>query len=387
MPRRSKGPRLAINDRGMWIIRDGQNNRGTGCYERDRAGAEVRLAEYLLGKHDPAQEIESVGNPNQAAIADVISVEMRRISARTDLAVFRKNEFINLFQAMGNWFAERDTHYVGQLNGKIQRQYAEERGFKSAAYRDLKLLAAAINRNIPDQHGGVQTKFRPVLPEGSQPRKGFFRTRDEAARFTWTAYRLRRTGTGEYQWRHIARYALVGLYTGSRHTDICNAALMPTIGRGYIDVETGTFRRKPDNKKETSKKQPTVPVHPKLLAHIRRWQRKGISESAVVEYRGKPVGAVKSAWATVAEAAGFSTDKNDPYKIIRHSLRHSAITWFLTGLHNREQPVRGKGRKPGKGIDIEIVSQYCGVSPATIRKHYRHETDNTYDDILGRQSG
>jgi hypothetical protein len=59
----------------------------------------------------------------------------------------------------------------------------------------------------------------------------------------------------------------------------------------------------------------------------------------------------------------------------------------LTGLHNREQPVRGKRRKPGKGIDIEIVSQYTGVSPATIRKHYRHETDNTYDDILGRQSG
>ncbi|HWX89267.1 MAG TPA: hypothetical protein VNY75_03105 [Rhizomicrobium sp.] len=369
----------------MWIIRDGETIRGTGCYERDRSGAEVKLAEYLLGKHDPAKEIESVGNPNQAKIADVISVEMRRISARTDLAVVRKNEFINLFQNLANWFAENDTHYVGQLNGKIQRRYAVERGFRSAAYRDLKLLAGAINRNITDEHGGVQTKFRPVLPEASQPRKGFFKTRDEAARFIRTAWRMRRKGTGEYQWRHIARYALVGLYTGSRHTDICNAALMPTIGRGYVDTETGSFRRKPDNKKETSKKQPTVPVHPKLLAHIRRWKRKGIANAAVVEYRGKPVGAVKVAWVTVAEAAGFSTDKNDPYKIIRHSLRHSAITWFLTGLHNREQPVKGKGRKPGKGINIEVVSQYCGVSPATIRKHYRHETENTYDDLLGHR--
>jgi integrase len=387
MPRKSKGPRLALNDRGMWIIRDGQTIRGTGCHERDRRGAEVKLAEYLLGKHDPVQEIQSISDPNQAKIADVISVEMHRISTRIDLSVIRKNEFINLFQNMGNWFASKSTHYVGQLNGKIQRQYAKERGFRSAAYRDLKLLAAAINRHITEEQGGVQTKFRPTLPEGSQPRKGFFKTRDEAARFIWTAYRMQRQGTGEYQWRHIARYCLVGLYSGSRHGDIVNAALMPTIGRGYIDVETGTFKRKPDNKKETSKKQPTIPIHPKLLAHIRRWKRKGIAKTAVVEYRGKSVGVVKSAWVTVADAAGFSTDKNDPLKIIRHSLRHSAITWFLTGLHNREQPVKGKGRQPGKGIDIEVVSQYCGVSSATIRKHYRHETANTYDDILGRQSG
>jgi integrase len=177
------------------------------------------------------------------------------------------------------------------------------------------------------------------------------------------------------------------LYTGSRHTDITNAALMPTIGRGYVDTKTGIFKRKPDNKKETSKKQPTIPLHPRLLSHIRRWQRKGISKTAVVEYRGKPVGAVKVAWDAVAEAAGFSTDKHDPQKLIRHSLRHSAISWFLTGLHNREQPIKGKGRQPGKGINIETVALYCGVSPAIIRKHYRHETENTYDEILGRQSG
>jgi integrase len=387
MPRKAKGPRLALDSRGMWIVRDGQSNRGTGCHEHDREDAERKLAEYILKKHDPAKAIESISDANQAKICDVISVEMQRIHARTDLPAFRKNEFINLFQNMGNWFASNDTHHVGQLNGKIQRQYAKERGFRSAAYRDLKLLAAAINRNITEQHGGVQTKFRPVLPEGSQPRQGFFRNRDEAARFIWAAWRLRRKGTGEYLWRHISRYALVGLYTGSRHADICNAALMPTIGRGYVDVGSGIFRRKPTDKKETSKKQPTIPVHPKLLAHIRRWQRKGIAKTAVVEFHGKPVGAIKEAWVTVAKAARFSTDKHDPHKLIRHSLRHTAITWFLTGLHNREQPIKGKGRQPGKGIDIEIVSQYCGVSPATIRKHYRHETASTYDEILGRRSG
>jgi hypothetical protein len=49
--------------------------------------------------------------------------------------------------------------------------------------------------------------------------------------------------------------------------DICGAALMPTVGRGYVDLNRGIFKRKPDNKKETSKRQPTVPI-PLACSHI-----------------------------------------------------------------------------------------------------------------------
>jgi hypothetical protein len=38
-----------------------------------------------------------------------------------------------------------------------------------------------------------------------------------------------------------------------------------------VDLDRGIFRRKPDDKKETSKRQPTVPIPPRLLAHMRRW--------------------------------------------------------------------------------------------------------------------
>ena len=36
-----------------------------------------------------------------------------------------------------------------------------------------------------------------------------------------------------------------------------------------------------------------------------------------------------------------------------------------------------KAAAPGKGIDVETVSQYCGVSPTLVRKHYRHEAEGT----------
>jgi integrase len=55
-------------------------------------------------------------------------------------------------------------------------------------------------------------------------------------------------------------------------------------------------------------------------------------------------------------------------KVSPHTLRHTAITWYL-------QP----DRRTGRSLDIEIVSQYCGVSVATIRKHYRHVMAGTFN--------
>jgi hypothetical protein len=408
MPRPSKGPRLA-DEGGMYYIRDtGGVHESTGVRvdesnrEGSKAEAEKKLAAYILRKHDPAKALRDAGHPNQAKIADVIADEMRQIEARTDLGKHRKTEFIGLYERMNGWFGER---VVGDLTGRLQEKYIAERMryvtkkvngeltpvktdelAPGAAYRDLKLLAGAINRYIQRDFGGAQLKFRPTLPDAPTKRSGFFRTRSEAARFIWTAWRMRREGTGEYMWRHIARYTLVGLYSGSRNGDICGAALMPTIGRGYIDTENGFFRRKPTNKQETSKHQPTVPLHPKLLAHIRRWKRKGIAKTAVVEFRGKPVAVVKEGWRTVAAAAGFSIDPKDADKIVRHSVRHTAITWYMTGLHSRAPHVKGERRRPGKKVDIGTVSQYCGVSEKVIREHYRHLTEGTFTDIVGFES-
>jgi integrase len=107
-----------------------------------------------------------------------------------------------------------------------------------------------------------------VLPDAPEARERWL-TRDEAAGLIRAAWRLRRDSgipgmPGRYTSRHIARYILIALYTGSRNGDICGAALMPTIGRGYVDLDRGIFKRKPDNKRATSKRQPTVPIPPRL---------------------------------------------------------------------------------------------------------------------------
>jgi integrase len=382
MSRQSKGARLVTDSRtGKLLIQDGQTRRGTGFYECDRAKAETKLAEYIqerdVKQHDAAKALDK-NNPNAAKISDVLQLEMLRIG---DAAMpdHRKKELITVCQNMGNWFGD---HAVGDLDGEIQERYAAERtryvmkkvGGKRisvptdepapiAAYRDLKILAAAINRYLKKKVGGVQSRFSPVLPEGPEARQRWL-DRSEAARLLWAAWRARREGKGRHTNRHIARFLLVALYTGSRKGDICGAALIPTIGRGYVDVERGIFKRKPDNKQETSKKQPTVPLPPGLLAHVRRWKRLGISRLAVVEYNGEPVAEIKGGFESTVEAAGLAT-ADKAQKVTPHTLRHTAITWLLRD-----------------GVDIELVSQYCGVSVEVIRKHYRHEMPGQHEPVL-----
>jgi hypothetical protein len=144
MPRPSKGPRLALfKAKGrttVWNIRDGQRTIGTGCLEGDRAAAEKKLAEYITGKHDPKAS-RSGGDPNQIKIADALSVYMVEKIAHSA----RPKAGIAMVENLGGFFGERS---IGELNGRLQRDFAKQRGSQSAARRELELLAAAINYHV-----------------------------------------------------------------------------------------------------------------------------------------------------------------------------------------------------------------------------------------------
>jgi integrase len=97
---------------------------------------------------------------------------------------------------------------------------------------------------------------------------------------------------------------------------------------------------------------------------MRRWQRLGISRHSVIEYQGRSINRLRKGWDSVVEAAELATD--DPrQKVVRHTLRHTAISWYLAN-----------------GVNIETVSEYSGVSVATIRKVYRHALPGTFDTIM-----
>jgi len=63
--------------------------------------------------------------------------------------------------------------------------------------------------------------------------------------------------------RHIARFILIGIYTGTRASSIAAASPYPEQGRSFIDLERGIFYRKPIGKRATKKRQTPAPVPPR----------------------------------------------------------------------------------------------------------------------------
>jgi integrase len=359
MPRSSKGARLwlrpARGDRAeIWVILDRGRETSTGCSKGDLAGAEQALAQYVAQKHDPKAARQ--GDPNKVRVADALVVYYQDRVLRDNLP--RPKAIKKRLDDLNEFFG---AYHVGQLNGDLQRQYADQRGSSSAARRDLGDLAAAINFYNKDRVGGVNLMFHAVLPDAPDPRDVWL-TRDQAAHLIRTAWRARRRNRdgsdGPAMSKHLARFILIGLYTGTRASAICGASLMPAVGRGYVDLDRGVFHRKAIGARTTNKRQPTVDLPPRLLAHMRRWHRLGISKSAVIEYQGQPVQRINKAFSALCKLAGLPD-------VSPHTLRHTSISWYLRA-----------------GVAISDVSDYCGVSETIIRRHYKHHMPGTFNRVF-----
>jgi hypothetical protein len=147
--------------------------------------------------------------------------------------------------------------------------YTKFRGSNGGSRRDLEDLRAAINHHAKEGfHRGI---VRVVLPEKGLARERWL-TRSEAARFVWACWRYRETQTvhigplkgqkietGKGPLRHIARFALIGLYTGTRAGAIATASPHRAEGKSFVDLEEGIFHRRAIGKPATTKRQTPVP--------------------------------------------------------------------------------------------------------------------------------
>ena len=153
---------------------------------------------------------------------------------------------------------------------------------------------------------------------------GFTRKRScstDPVRLALTENAERYVNTDPRSRQHVARFALIALYTGTRASAICGAALQPTAGHGWFDLDRGIFYRRPAGRGETKKRQPPVPIPGSLLAHLRRWKRRG--QRFAIEWNGQPVKAIEKAFANAVANAGLGPD------VTPHILRHTAATWLM----------------------------------------------------------
>lgn len=352
MPQRRKGPRLWLEPAerdasgrlaraASWVIRDGPGKVRTGCGPDALGEAEKRLAAYIVEKHAPARA--SGREPDHVMIADVISVYSEDVASKHA----RPGETANRLARVLEFFG---TKRLSAVNGALCRAYANKVGAPAAARRDLEDFRAAIKHY--HQEGYVSAAVPVTLPERGESREGWL-TRNEAAQLLWAAWRMRQRWRGKntHRWtgRHLARFILVALYTGTRAGAVCGAAIRPTVGRGYVDLERGVFYRKPPGAKQTKKRQPPIPLPDRLLAHLRRWERLGLSQASVVEWNGGPVLRISKSFRSARAAAGFGPD------IVPHTLRHTSATWLMQA-----------------GCDLWTAAGYLGMTVETLQRIYGH---------------
>lgn len=351
MPRQSKGPRLWLQpsrdrddgttERSVWIIRDGTAKRSTGAGARELGKAEAALADYILSKN----KVSRVSNrdPSQIQVADVITIysdDIARHRVRPQETAARLGRLLGHFGGMP----------LSQINRQSCADYVLVRGHQAAARRELEDLRAAINHHW--KAGLCNSVIPVVLPDRGIARERWL-TRLEVARLVWAAWRYREKqnfhSTDRHTRRHIARFILVAVYTGTRAGAICGAALQPTAGRGWIDLENGVFYRRAAGVRETKKRQTPVRLPPRLLAHVRRWKRCKVSLRAVVEWNGRPVKRINKAFRGVRTDAGFGPD------VTPHTFRHTCATWLAQA-----------------GVPMWEAAGFLGMSVQTFEAVYGH---------------
>ena len=336
-----RGPDGSLLERAVWIIRDGAVKRSTGVGVTDdrRAppDAEQALSRYLAEKHTAPRD--GYRPLAEIPVADVIAIYVADCAARQA----RPKEVGQRAKALLAFWGSRT---LAQVSGETCRAYVAKGGTR----RQLEDLRAAIEHHL--REGLHREIVRVVLPEKGEPRQRWL-SRSEAARLIWSAYRYREiqkgVATDRRSRRHVARFVLVAVYTGTRAGAICSAAFAPTEGRGWINLESGVFYRRAAGERETTKRKAPVRLPDRLLAHLRRWKRHDICVAHPVEWNRRPVRDVDKAFGNARDAAGLSDD------VTPHVLKHTAITWAMQN-----------------GMSKEDAAGFFSTTVETIERHYWH---------------
>lgn len=367
MPR-SKGARLylrpatnnidgSIRNNATWVIRDGRRFISTGCRAHSHSEAERKLQEYLATKYALVRKERDIA---QIMIIDVLEVYQRDVvpgSANPTKVMERIERLIEFF----------GDYTLDHINGFLCREYVKWRqgkgharkGTGGGARRDLEDLRSAINHHAKEgYHRGV---VRVVLPERGKARQRWL-NRAEAAKLLWICWSTREVQedarTERRPLRHLCRFLIMGLYTGSRPGVLLTAAWDRGPGRSWVDIEGGVFYRHAEGKAETNKRQPAVKLSQRLLAHLRRWKEMDGGCGYVVTFNGaRIVTSPKTALSRAARLAGLAEG------VTAYSLRHTTATWVVA-----------------KGLSTRKVADYLGTSEGMILRHYGHLAPDFQDE-------
>jgi integrase len=358
MPRRGSGPRLRfLEKRGVyyivWSEHGRSRERSTGTSDREKA--EVELARFLRGRTAKS----GPRDPAEVFVTDLLTDYMEkrgphvRVSSRIAYAV----------DPLAIYWAGRRA---SEITPATCAAYMRKRGRShSTVRRELGVLRAAIHFAFAN---GEITRPVPVAVPPETPARARSLTRTEAAMLLagalgFAPHACDVAARTPIMWcrvtrpsYHLARFILIGLYTGRRKEAILSLR-WPSVDleRGWID-----FRRA--GEAETKKRRGRCRIPDRLLPHLRRARRYQHEVGAVVTWRGR-------ALADVQTAFDAATRRVFLHDVTPHTLRHTAASWLMQDGHD-----------PWK------VGDFLAMSLTTLLKVYGHH-DPEEQSAIARSHG
>lgn len=284
---------------GNWHIfwSEGRRSKRRSTGTRDRAEAEIVLANFVLEKDRPVADAA----PQQYGITTLIDQYWRERGARGEGAKANKSHMKHVRD-----FHEGDT--VATLTDDRQQAYEDKCREDGAANGTINrrrgILRAALRH--AKRRGRITTV--PDIPSLDEPESsGKYFTRLQVAAL------LR--GARQERLHHIALFICLMLATGHRKT----AVLQLTWDR--VDLEAGTVDFRLPGKKHSKKKRTRAALPSKTIRLLRHW-RKRSPGPIVISVTGRFMTNFRRHWRRATKAAGMEGAGT-------HTLKHTAATWAL----------------------------------------------------------
>jgi integrase len=366
--RPTKPPRLHLRParkgrQATWVILDHGREIGTGKSQSQRRDAELALAAYIQGNRQPHF---GNGHPTQVLIGDCLAIYCQKHGPKIARPDGLKVEILRLADFFGDKLVDAITEelcgeYVTWRCSQTDARAKKNAGKKiavSTARRELVTLSAALNWCYRNKR-----LDRPVvvhLPEVASRRDRYL-TRSQVAALLLGAlgWDLKTGKRNKFRInRHVARFILVALYTGTRHDAILRLQWGPSTVGGWLDLDAGILYRRPQDAIETNKRRTPCPIPSRLMPHLKRWRR--LTARFVIEHNGKPIASQeRRAWNGARKLAGLGPGTTP------HVLKHTCATLLLQA-----------GKSPWD------VAGVLGTSEQVIRDVYGHHSMSHMRDTM-----
>jgi integrase len=379
MPRLAKGPYLKLRKQSgakkVWYIHDGDKRISTGFTEKERRKADEALDSHIRAKYvrppSPEYYVQQALDLYRRDVAPGHTKPENTYQHLDRLLEFFKGRTCDEVSrstttAYQHWRCHTGKPFLGEP--PRSRRPVQP----STVRRELATLQAALNHAFESRK--LKYQIPVTLPPKSAPRERWL-TSSEAARLLlgslgcilvpcsdiatrrerWTIWRREKAVVS----KHLARFILIGLRTGTRHDAINGLGWRPHPDGGHFDLERRLMFRAAAGARQTTKRQPPAPIPPKLLRHLHRWKRQANSLYVVSApgYEDSKLQRVTKAFGRAVERAGLGRDVHP------HILRHTCVTWLMQA-----------------GRPVWEVAGFVGMSPQMVQDNYGHHAPDYLRD-------